>query len=174
MVTADTKDWTWVLERRCPECRFDASECGADEVAGLVRRNVLAWAELLSIGAIRPGRPDDATWSTLEYMCHVRDVYRRYLVRIEHMLREDDPLFENWDQDATARCEAYDEQVPEVVFGELAAAADALADRLDEVGSEEWRRRGRRSDGAAFSVATIARYMVHDPIHHVWDASGRP
>lgn len=24
-IVPDTKDWTWVLERACPECGFDAS-----------------------------------------------------------------------------------------------------------------------------------------------------
>jgi hypothetical protein len=34
-----------------------------------------------------------------------------------------------------------------------------------------WERRGRRSDGAAFTVATFGRYMIHDPIHHLHDVA---
>jgi hypothetical protein len=30
----------------------------------------------------------------------------------------------------------------------------------------------RRSDGARFTVASFARYMVHDPIHHLYDVTG--
>ena len=169
MIVPDTKDWTWVLTRACPECGFDASTCRADEVAGLVRENSQAWQRLGQAGAIRPGRPDEPTWSTLEYACHVRDVYRRFFKRIDLMLSEDDPAFGNWDQDASAVEEAYDQQVPAAVVGELAVAAEALASLLDQVQGPAWQRAGRRSDGASFRVETIASYMVHDTVHHLWD-----
>ncbi len=85
------------------------------------------------------------------------------------MLTEDDPLFENWDQDAAAMVHSYEQQAPEVVAAELAFAAESLASTLDGVSGSSWLRAGRRSDGASFSVGTIARYMIHDPIHHAWD-----
>jgi hypothetical protein len=168
-IVPDEKDWTWVLGRACPDCRFDASACVASEVPLLVRENAAVWRALLADGSIRPGRPDDSTWSTLEYTCHVRDVYRRYRVRLDLMLTEHDPLFANWDQDASAVQDSYDAQDAATVVDELANAAEALAVQLDSVSGSDWERPGRRSDGASFTVATIARYMVHDPIHHVWD-----
>ena len=42
--------------------------------------------------------------------------------RVGRMLAEDDPHYENWDQDATAIEDRYDEQDPATVAGELAAA----------------------------------------------------
>jgi hypothetical protein len=173
IVIPDTKDWTWVLERPCPECGFDASTCEAGAVPGLTRRNAARWRELLQAGAIRAGRPDPSAWSSLEYACHVRDVYQRYAERIELMVAEEDPLFANWDQDASATAERYDEQESTSVVAGLAAAADALAEQLEALSSEQWQRPGRRSDGASFTVATLSRYMVHDPIHHVWDVMRR-
>jgi hypothetical protein len=169
MIAPDTKDWTWVLARACPECGFDAATCRADEVAGLVRENSQAWHRLLAAGAIRPGRPNGSTWSTLEYACHVRDVYRRFLSRIDLMLSEDDPLFENWDQDASAVADAYERQAAATVVDELNGAAQAVASQLDGVAGPAWQRPGRRSDGASFEVQTIARYMLHDTVHHLWD-----
>ena len=44
-----------------------------------------------------------------------------------------------------------------------------MAARLDAFTADEWRRPGRRSDGASFTIDTISRYMAHDLIHHVWD-----
>jgi len=173
VLTPDTKDWTWVLGRACPECGFDASRCAADSVAGLVRANARAWHDVLLQGVVSPGRPDASTWSGLEYACHVRDVYRRYGDRIVRMLTEHDPLFQNWDQDASAVEERYEEQDPVTVVADLEASAKTLARRLDGLSEAEWQRPGRRSDGASFSVATISRYMVHDTIHHVWDVTGR-
>ncbi|MGO8876060.1 MAG: DinB family protein [Acidimicrobiales bacterium] len=173
MLTPDTKDWTWVLGRACPECGFDASHCAADSVAGLVRANAAAWHDLLLQGAVSPGRPDDATWSPLEYACHVRDVYRRYDDRIVRMLTEQDPLFQNWDQDASAVEERYGEQDPVTAVADLEANAATLARRLGGLSEADWQRPGRRSDGASFTVATIARYMIHDTVHHVWDVTAR-
>ena len=173
MITPDTKDWTWVLDRPCEECGFDARSFLAPAAPTAIRTNANAWQRLLDDGAIRPGRPDDSTWSTLEYACHVRDVYRRYLERVGLMLTEDDPLFPNWDQDESAVADRYDEQDPAQVVHQLKEAAEALADRLEHVTATEWERPGRRSDGASFTVATLTRYMVHDPIHHVWDVTNQ-
>lgn len=169
-ITPDTKDWTWVLDRPCPECGFDASAARATDVAGLVRANAATWGELLA----RPGiaeRRHAERWSTLEYACHVRDVFRIYDQRLERMLTEDDPLFANWDQDATAVEDRYAEQDPTVVAAELATAALAVADRFETVVGGQWQRPGRRSDGASFTIDTFARYFVHDPVHHVWDVT---
>ena len=82
---------------------------------------------------------------------------------------EDDPLYQNWDQDRTAIEDRYGEQDPGVVAAELVAAAEAIAQRFDGVGGDDWSRPGRRSDGASFTVDTFARYFIHDPLHHLHD-----
>lgn len=169
MITPDDKDWTWVLQRPCEECGFDASTCSSAAVSDLVRLNAAQWNDLMTRGALRAGRVDPDRWSSLEYACHVRDVFRRYDERIVLMMTADDPLFPNWDQDASAVDERYDSQVPAVVADNLVAQASTVAERLDGLSEPEWMRKGRRSDGASFTIDTISRYMVHDPIHHLWD-----
>ena len=172
-IEPDSKDWTWVLERPCPECGFDASTFPAAEVAALIRSNAVAWERLLS------GRPDDLRrrpgderWSPLEYACHVRDVCRLYDERLELMLRDDDPLYANWDQDATAAEDDYNAQDPSTVATELRSAAHGLAEAFDQVEGAQWQRTGRRSDGAEFTVDSFSRYLVHDPVHHLFDVTG--
>ena len=44
-----------------------------------------------------------------------------------------------------------------------------LADRFATVRPDQWARTGFRSDGAAFTIDSFTRYMMHDPVHHVWD-----
>jgi hypothetical protein len=171
MILPDDKDWTWVLDRTCPECGFDARTCVASTVPDLLRANAASWLGLLREGAVRCGRPSASTWSSLEYACHVRDVFTRYAQRIALMLTEDDPLYPNWDQDASAIEDRYEEQDPVVVVGDLGAQAETLARLLEGVSGGAWARPGRRSDGARFSVDSIARYMIHDPIHHLWDVT---
>lgn len=171
-IVPDDKDWTWVLERACPECGFDARTVDAVEVAAMIRSTATSWRdELVRPDARRRARPD--RWSTLEYGAHVRDVYRLYLERLDLMITQDDPLFANWDQDRAARDDRYDLQDPIEVATQLAAAATALAAAFDAVEDDQWDRPGRRSDGAAFTIATFARYLIHDPVHHLWDVRSR-
>jgi hypothetical protein len=169
-IEPDTKDWTWVLERRCPECGFDATTVDPVQVGGMIRANAATWQQVLARSrAELTTRPDDATWSALEYACHVRDVFRIYDHRLRRMLTEDGPTFPNWDQDEAAVADRYAEQDPTVVAGELAAAGAVLADRFDTVDGAQWARTGDRSDGASFTVESFARYLIHDPVHHVDD-----
>ncbi|MDQ3914762.1 MAG: DinB family protein [Actinomycetota bacterium] len=167
-IQPDTKDWTWVLDRRCDECGFDARAFPRDEVGDLVRTNASAWHALLERPDVRE-RPSDDRWSCLEYACHVRDVFRLYDRRLRMMLEEDDPHYPNWDQDSAAIEARYDEQDPIRVASEIEAAGAAVAARFDSVEGDAWLRTGNRSDGARFTVESFARYFVHDPIHHLHD-----
>jgi hypothetical protein len=87
------------------------------------------------------------------------------------MLETVDPLYPNWDQDATALEAGYDQQVPAVVAEELTDAGEAVASTFDGVSGDDWERPGRRSDGARFTVESIGRYFVHDWVHHIWDVA---
>ena len=85
------------------------------------------------------------------------------------MLAEDGPNFANWDQDATAVEDRYDQADPAVVNAELVEAGASLAAAFDAVAGDQWSRTGFRSDGVAFTIETFARYFLHDPVHHVHD-----
>jgi len=169
-ITPDDKNWTWVLERSCPECGFDASSFACREVAASLRENASKWPSLLESPLARI-RPSDHQWSALEYGCHVRDVFGLFDRRLVLMLEQDDPLFDNWDQDATAVADRYDEQDPEQVASDLQRAGEVLANRFDSLPGGAWTRTGRRSDGASFTVDTFSRYLLHDPVHHVHDVN---
>jgi hypothetical protein len=167
-IVPDDKDWTWVLERACDECGFDVAHVTRDTLGEKARANAHQWVLVLSRdGARRRTREDK--WSDLEYACHVRDVYRLFDQRLDAMLREHDPLFENWDQDATAVADRYDLQEPGDVARELLVAAQLYADRCDALEGAQWVRPGRRSNGSVFSVESLVLYGFHDVHHHLWD-----
>ena len=174
-IVPDDKDWTWVLQRPCDECGFDARSIETDEVGARIVDNAEQWRVLLdgSEASLRV-RPRPDRWSTLEYAAHVRDVFRLYEQRLRLMLETDDPLFPNWDQDQTAIAERYDQQDPAIVADELVSAATTLAASFDAVSGDDWQRPGRRSDGARFTVGSFARYLIHDPVHHLWDVRHAP
>lgn len=167
-IEPDTKDWTWVLSRACPECGFDAASVHYTEVADQIRGDATDWMARL-------GEPDatqrrePTVWSTLEYGCHVRDVHRIFNHRVQLMLTEDDPQFPNWDQDEAAIADGYASQHPATVANELFDAASVVAGTYAKVPADAWSRRGLRSNGSEFTIATIAVYHLHDIVHHAHD-----
>jgi hypothetical protein len=171
MIEPDTKDWTWVLERPCPECGLDTRSFPREAVAGMIRANAAAWQDVLAGPDVRR-RPRQDAWSDLEYGCHVRDVLRLYAERLELMLSLDSPQYANWDQDATAAADRYAEQDPAEVAAGLHAAAGTIAVLFENVHGDQWQRTGSRSDGAEFTIESFARYFVHDIVHHLYDVAG--
>jgi hypothetical protein len=167
-ITPDTKDWTWVLERRCPECGLDTRELDHADIPQLIRTNAVAWSSALSSPTARE-RPAPQVWSPVEYACHVRDVYRLYDERLAMMLNENDPAYPNWDQDETAIESNYRAQEPAQVDAGLRDAGEQIATSFGNISEEQWLRTGRRSDGASFTVDSFARYFLHDVIHHLHD-----
>ncbi len=173
-IEPDTKDWTWVLGRVCPECGFDASAVDPRALGQAVRATVPRWTAALARPDVRV-RPARDVWSPLEYGAHVRDVLRVFDERLRLMLTQDDPLFADWDQDAATVAHRYDLQDPSVVSGELAAAAATIAADFDAVPGgavpDAWSRPGRRSNGSVFTVASLGTYFLHDVLHHLHDVS---
>lgn len=171
-ITPDTKNWTWVLDRTCPECGFTASETAYEDIPQLLMANAEAWQDVLD----RPDaavRPDESTWSPLEYAAHVRDLCNVYRMRLLLMVDTDGAEFADWDQDATAVAERYGEQDPARVAADLADEAEATAEAFAAVEPRDRTRRGLRSDGSTFTVDSLARYFMHDAAHHLWDVRPR-
>ncbi|GHJ07774.1 hypothetical protein TPA0907_21410 [Micromonospora humidisoli] len=167
-ITPEDRDWTFVIDDGCAECGFVPQR--ADATGDRLRATVPVWREALS----RPDatrRPAPTVWSPTEYACHVRDTCRIFRGRLALMLDEDDPVFPNWDQDATAVEDDYFHQSPARVAGELAAQAEATAAAFDAVTPAQWDRPGRRSNGSVFTVGRFAVYFLHDVEHHVYDVT---
>jgi hypothetical protein len=171
---AETKNWTWVLERQCPYCGFDASACAAGAVPEVVQSGVAALRRVLDDSTTEElrTRPDAATWSPLEYAAHCRDVLRVMLARLNLMIVLDGPEFASWDQDATAAGHNYQGEDPASVSATLSRAGQGFADAFADVPLADLGRVGRRGDGYEFTILTLAQYALHDVLHHVWDVTG--
>jgi SAM-dependent methyltransferase len=169
-IEPDTKDWTWVLEKPCPDCGFDAAALDRDRLPQAIRDNATLWEVVLRSDDAAV-RPSSTVWSPLEYACHVRDVNLVFDERVRLMLSEDGPRFANWDQDATAVEQDYGVQDPATVAAEVTRAADVVAATYESVHGDQWERRGTRSDGSEFTVDSLGRYHLHDLVHHAHDVS---
>ena len=137
VIRADGKDWTWVVERACPECGFDPEAVSYGDISHLVHGGLERWPAVLS--------------------------------RLDSMLAQDDPPFQDWDQDAAATDGAYGDQDPATVVGELMEAGGGAAEAFAAVPAELRSRTGRRGDGVRFTVGTLALYFAHEHVHHLWD-----
>ena len=168
----DTKDWTWVLQRPCPDCGFDPGAVIVADLPDRIHDNARGWYDVLDRRDVAV-RPTPHVWSALEYGCHVRDVHLLFAERLRTMLGEDDPIFANWDQDDTAVESAYGEQRPDEVVVELVEAAAEVAAVYAQVPDDAWDRPGRRSNGSVFTVASLGAYHLHDVVHHLWDVGVR-
>jgi hypothetical protein len=164
----DDKDWTWVLDQPCAECGYVAGAVVLADLPALIVEASIRLADAVR----QPGsavRDHPQTWSALEYGAHVRDVCRIFDGRVQLMLTEDDPLFANWDQDATAIEGQYWAQDPATVADELQMSAHVMAHTVAAIADEAWLRPGRRSNGSVFTVDSLARYFLHDLVHHAHD-----
>jgi DinB family protein len=159
----------------CDECGFDFDATALDSVGETIRGfgrrfrppllRGLAGEDL--DGLVRR-RPAPATWSPLEYACHVRDALALYNWRIGRTLAEDRPELPAMRRDDVVTERAYNEQDRETVARELADAAERLATRVDAVAGDQWDRCCLR-DGDELSVAWMAKNAVHEGSHHLLD-----
>ena len=169
----DTKDWTWTLHRRCPECALSAGEIELAEIGPRAFVAAEEWVQILRSSPAVAARPEPQAWSPLEYGAHVRDVIRLFDSRLVLMLTQDDPTFANWDQDEAAIKDRYAEQDPEDVADQLEAAAQIMVDHIRTLHPDQLGRTGRRSNGSEFTVVTLLQYFLHDVVHHLWDVTGQ-
>lgn len=167
-ITPDTKDWTWVLERACPECGFDPAAQGLGDLPRLFHDTATTWSQVLARRDVEE-RPATDVWSPLEYGCHVRDVHVLFAQRLRLMLDEHEPTFANWDQDRAATESDYGSQDAAVVAVELVEAAGTVARIYATVTDATRDRRGLRSNGDRFTVETLGSYHLHDVVHHLHD-----
>ncbi|MEZ5247291.1 MAG: hypothetical protein R2707_19550 [Acidimicrobiales bacterium] len=116
-------------------------------------------------------RPAAETWSALEYACHVRDLLPVMAARVQRMLEDDCAELGWWDHEAAAVEDRYNEQVPVLVIEAMTANARAFAASLASVEGDSWDRSAERRPGEHFTVRGIARFVLHEVIHHRDDAT---
>lgn len=165
--TRDDTNWIWGLDQPCPECGFDASAVPRGGVGERLRTLAERWGDLLAHHEACL-RPLPGAWSTVEHACHVRDLLILFRYRLRRTLERPDPWYTKWDQDEAAVRDRYAEQDPRRVGHELVAAAERVADEFDGLGAREWTRSGRRGDGFELTVESLARYLLHDLVHHAF------
>lgn len=131
------------------------------------------------IGAVLTGTPATAlrahlrpaSWSALEYGCHVRDVMRIQRERVLLAQVESMPMFASMRRDERAIEEKYNEQNPAAVATAIRVGARDLADTLTGFDDGAWLRIGIYPwpESHVRTVEWIGRRSVHELAHHLFD-----
>jgi len=116
-------------------------------------------------------RPDPATWSALEYACHLRDVLLVQRERVLRALVEDAPRFEPMHREERVELAGYASEPPALVVQELEVAARMLARLLGRLTDDQRARRCVYNWPAPTEVDVlwVGRHTVHEGEHHLGD-----
>ena len=162
---------------RCPECGFGydlalapgaagAIVAGADEMAGLLTAPPAA-------GAALTNRPEDApaTWSPLEYACHLRDVLLVQRERVLLARRVEGTGFAPMGRDERVEHDGYAAQDPGDVARQLRDAARLFANVLDRLDPADWDRRVIYNfpEPTERDLTWMAVHTQHEVVHHLQD-----
>jgi hypothetical protein len=114
-------------------------------------------------------RPDATTWSALEYLCHLRDVYSMYTIRLYRTRKDDRPILEPMLNDLRAARFRYNKRDVAAVLAELGDDTIGFVDEAARFSDEEWDRVATRLPGEERTARWMVRQAMHEGTHHVRD-----
>ena len=114
-------------------------------------------------------RPDDKTWSALEYACHIRDVYSVYTIRLYQTRVEERPMLEPMLNDLRAVRFRYNQREIGAVLGEVADNVAGFIDETTRFSGGDWDRVATRLPGEERTARWLVRQAMHEGVHHLWD-----
>ena len=154
----------------CATCGFDPDAVDPIDVRVALQSFPSRWRSALAIHqddahpqGVLTGRPVPLGWSALEHAGHVRDVLHALDIRVQRVLREDEPVLP---ETHVTPPSGANEQGMAVVLAALTLSADQFAETTTHISELGWYRRGRRA-GRLVSVLDLAREAVHEGTHHL-------
>ena len=115
---------------------------------------------------VRPGR---RVWSVIEYVCHLRDVYVTYTVRLYCTRTEYRPALEPMFNDLRANRFRYIDCDLAAMLDELEAAIRGFCAEIACTGQDDWDRTATRLPTEQRSARWLLRQAMHEGVHHLGD-----
>ncbi|EFG76274.1 hypothetical protein HMPREF0591_3817 [Mycobacterium parascrofulaceum ATCC BAA-614] len=155
----------------CVACGMSYPDTRIDDAVGVIAG--LPDAVRAAVSAIPPGarrmRPGPEVWSVAEYLCHLRDVYVSFTIRLYRVRTEHRPALEPMFNDLRARRFRYNDCDIDATLGELAAAAAGFRDEIARVKDHDWDRTATRLPGEERTARWLVRQAMHEGVHHLGD-----
>jgi DinB superfamily len=114
-------------------------------------------------------RPGFRAWSITEYVCHIRDVYATYTIRLHRARTEVHPFLEPMFNDLRAKRFRYNESDMNAVLFELSATAVGFCEEIDHTGPGDWDRLVARLPSEERTARWLVRQAMHEGKHHLAD-----
>jgi hypothetical protein len=155
----------------CTDCAIDYAAVSVSEALDAIRRvprEVASTTSSVHDANLRQ-RPDATTWSVLEYLCHLRDVYAVYTIRLYRTRCEDRPVLEPMLNDLRVVRFRYNDRAVAPILAELTDNSAGLIDEAAKFSDEEWDRMATRLPGEERSARWMVRQAMHEGKHHARD-----
>jgi hypothetical protein len=117
----------------------------------------------------RRRRPSPLVWSVTEYLCHMRDVYASFTIRLYRARTENKPVLEPMLNDLRVLRFRYNERDAAPVLDELAANASGFCEEIARAVPEDWDRVVSRLPGELRTARWLVRQAMHEGVHHLAD-----
>ncbi|HUP86015.1 MAG TPA: DinB family protein [Acidimicrobiales bacterium] len=154
----------------CMTCGFVPDKVDATDIVVGLRSFPARWRSALALHlddddpeTVLTGRPTPADWSALEHAGHVRDVLHALDIRVQRVLREDEPVLP---ETHVTPPSGANEQGIAVVLAALTLSADQFAETVARIAPHEWVRTGFRASRSV-NALDLAREAVHEGSHHL-------
>jgi ribonuclease BN (tRNA processing enzyme) len=147
-------------DHTCDACGLVYPETEIDDAVSVIAGLPGAVREV--VGAIppelHPVRPSPGVWSVAEYVCHLRDVYVTFTIRLHRVRTEHQ-----------ARRFRYNDCDLAATLDELAAAAAGFCNEVACTGEHDWDRVVARLPGEQRTARWLVRQAMHEGVHHLGD-----
>ncbi|BBZ73572.1 DinB family protein [Mycobacterium paraseoulense] len=155
----------------CAACAVSYQDTRVEDAVAVIAGLPDAAREALS--AISPDarrvRPSPEVWSVAEYLCHLRDVYVSFTIRLHRVRTEQQPAWDPMLNDLRARRFRYNACDIDATLDELAAAAAGFRDEVARTDDRGWDRTGTRLPGEQRTARWLVRQAMHEGVHHLGD-----
>ena len=112
-------------------------------------------------------RPAPGEWSLTEILCHLRDVDREVnLLRVEKIMKEDNPFLPGQDTDPWAKERRYNEENGLLALYDFFTSRSKFIEILESLRTENWERSARHAILGPTSLAELVNITTsHDRLH---------
>jgi DinB superfamily len=155
----------------CSRCRLSYRDVDIEHAVAVI--DSMPARVRAAVDAVSPEcrgiRPEANHWSVTEYVCHVRDVYATYTIRLHRARTEDRPALEPMLNDLRARRFRYNHSDLGAVLDQLDATVAGFLDEVARTDSDEWARLVTRLPGEERTARWLVRQALHEGVHHLKD-----
>jgi uncharacterized damage-inducible protein DinB len=158
-------------DHTCVDCALAYSEISIEDAISVIVDLPSAVREAVSAipTEARRVRRDQQVWSVAEYLCHLRDVYLAFTIRLHRVRIEDRPAMEPMFNDLRAHRFRYNDCDFEATLAELAVAVAGFCEQVVRTDEGDWERIATRLPDEDRTARWLVRQAMHEGVHHLAD-----